>query len=196
MTHNSRCKEQAKMLGLAFALLMIASTSAYAQKEPGLTIESLSGTWVIDAEKSFSRSERTKLASYTLRIVISDIKVTLFWDYTIDGKRSNYSEELRADGREFEYPRTRGGDDWEPWSHTTKWKKGKLIREFSYRTTRQRYGSYRNKQQFALNQTGDALTVTTTFVNLGSPPSTVPSPRQGTDSQTADRKLVFNRKTG
>jgi hypothetical protein len=147
------------------------------------TLPDFSGVWVLDAEKSFSKNERKKLSDYTLTITQSDVVIKLVWDYTIDGRRSYYSETLYADGRNDEADRTRGGDSFEPWSYKTTWKNKTLTRKFGYRTSRQSSGSYIDYRTYALAEGGRTLTIKTIFrpaqLSQGYSPST--------------QKLVFNK---
>jgi hypothetical protein len=159
--------------------------SAKAQDKPldQSNLPDFSGNWAIDLEKSFSKSERRKVSNYELRVAQKDVEIHLYWNYTIGGRTSKFSELLYADGRKDTVSRTRGSDNFEPWTYETKWKKGKLTRRYYYRGSYPNAGTYIDYQTYELLENGHSLKITTTFRTA--------NVSQGTG--TADQTLVFHR---
>lgn len=185
------------VLTLGTVLLTSSAVSAQRSTTEG-PVPNISGTWTIDAEKSYSKTERRKVTDFSLIITQRDDEIRLEWDYTIDGRRSNYSEKLFPDGRERDLELSGGLGSSGAWASTTRWKGAKLVRKYNYRAAELKNRSYRDRQEFYLDGTGSQLTVVTVFVNRVT--ASTPPPEQGRGGPrsmpdtTYQQKLVFNRK--
>lgn len=91
------------------ALALFVPLFASAQGSDETATADISGTWILDVEKSYAKVDRSKVSSYTLKISQAGDVIRLVWDYTIEGRRSFYSEILIANGNTIKYPRTGNG---------------------------------------------------------------------------------------
>src|SRR5689334_1175988 len=80
--------------------ISFCSVEGTGQTTSSATLDDFAGKWKIDFEKSYSKSERRKVSNYNVEIFVSGDRIKLNWDYTIDSRRSHFSEEFVVDGKE------------------------------------------------------------------------------------------------
>jgi hypothetical protein len=161
-------------------IVILGGISVFGQQSGNLSLEDLVGKWQIDFEKSYSRSERKSVSGYAVDIALSDVKLRLYWDYTISGNRSRFSEDLIVDGKEHGLDHI---NEWDAWSYKASLKKNELKKSFSYRTTRQNVGAVLDYQTYSLSADKKYLIVESVFRSAGR--------FDQFNSQT--KKLVFSR---
>jgi len=164
------------------AVLMLAlGVTALAQSQ--LSLADLEGEWLLDGEKSFSRSERSDISNYDLKISFSGQTLTLYWDYTIKKKRSHYSQTLVVDGKRqnaADYGGMAGGAR----GYSAKIKGNRIVQSMSYGTDQPKFGSYMDSRVLSLSVDKKVLTIENLFR------SALP----GDATNQGKQKLVFNRK--
>ena len=90
-------------------VVLILLTLTCVSHSPGQTkkilkLEDFVGTWKVDMEKTYSKSERKKVANYSVKISLNVRTLTVYWDYTMvdrgKDQRSYFHDTFVLDGKE------------------------------------------------------------------------------------------------
>lgn len=188
-----------KKLSIILFLIAILGVFSFAQEiekdKNSQEKPNFSGTWIIDKQKSFSRSdERNNIENYTITIAQSGDEIKISRVYTIKNDRSSYTEILYTDKRgEKNVDKTGMTNNGEIKSKTF-WKKQSVVRRFQYDKSGFGMPAYIvSGEKYSLSDDGRVLTITTEY-ELGSQLSEQGRAAvQQNGYSIPKRQLVFNK---
>jgi hypothetical protein len=155
-----------------------------------------SGTWVLDEEKSYSKSEdRENMDKYQMIIKHSGEEIEIFRTYVFKNRNNRYTEILYTDKRGEKNLDTSGASSKSEISSKTTWKKQTIVRK--YQAVREIFGGspiyVLSKQIFKLSKDRLVLEITTEFV-LNSVSNEIARATIRQNGFSAPKyKLIFNR---
>jgi hypothetical protein len=185
------------MIKLSIFFLLIASFSfSIAAQEKKKENEAsgkpnLSGTWIIDKEKSYSKSsERKKVDYYKLIISHSGEEIKIARNYSFNNQRSSFTEILFTDKRGERNLDKTGMTDFPEIKSATFWKKQSIVRRFLYNKRDTGTPYVVSSEKYALSDDGKTLTITTEY-ELGSRSELTQSAIQQNGFTVPKTQLIF-----
>jgi hypothetical protein len=159
-----------RLFGFFFLLMCLSFSVSAQEKKENESQEkpNLSGTWVIDKEKSYPKSsERKKVDYYRLIISHSDEEIKIARDYSFNNQRSSFTEILFTDKRGEKNVDRTGMTNFPEIKSQTFWKKQTIVRRFLYSKSDVGTPYVISGEKYTLSDDGKTLTITTEY-ELGS----------------------------
>lgn len=180
---------------LIITLFSFCALAQKADKNKGIEDKpNFSGTWIIDKEKSYSKSaDRKNVSDYTLIITHSGNELKVFRDYTVKTDKNSYTEILYTDKRKEKNVDKTGMTMQAEIKSETFWKKQAIVRRFLYDRSGNEMPPYIiSGEKYSLSKDGKVLTITIEY-ELSSNSYMASEALRQNGNTVPKRQLIFNK---